>query len=247
MAAALLALALFELTSFGRSPAPQWIDERAGAIAQVETAWKALALGKATAALRAFESVLPVWEAHAGDGRGYADTERGIVVSAIFAHDDAAAAAMIARIRRESGGLSTGTALILAGHWVEAIDAYLRDTARAPLAPGPDGVIGNGVRDVHAGNWHRAIVAWSQPPDGEGPGCLLDMQRVLIGVARARLDDWEAAARDWVAASRIGRAVPGWENLETGNIAALELLYHFRDRYSRGDAGPYVRDARIAR
>jgi hypothetical protein len=213
----------------------KWNAQIAQASAKLDVAWGRLAHGEARAALASFDSVMPFWRRTRNVGGGYADVERGTIIAALFAREDGRAKRELQVIRQEWGGESRATALIFAGRWTEGLVAYRDETAHEPLAEGVDPVVAAGVAAALAGDWREAIVAWSGVPSGHGPDYLEDYQTALIGIARAHLGDWNGAVDAWLEATRMGRPVPEWEPLESGNVVGLEMLYHFRDRYPRGD------------
>lgn len=229
-----IALALTLTLTSAASPAPSPASEDR-ALALLDTGWVQLAHGDAHEALRAFNNALPKWRTRQSDGRGYEDSERGIIIAALLAREDSQAITMLEKVRRESGGISPGTAEIFAGHWQAGLRTYLASTVFTPFGSGTDPVIAAGVHAAESGNWNAAIAVWSKKRDRAKSGRFLDLQTALIGFARAQHGDWNGAASAWIAAARQNRAVPDWESLEYGNIVALEMLVHFRDRYRRGD------------
>lgn len=204
--------------------------------AQLEAGWESLNRGDARGALRSFDAAMPFWRRRSkGAGRGYGDAERGTLIAALFARDDERAERELQLIRNESGGEALGTKLLFAGRSSEALIAYRDHTAQESTAEGVDQIVAAGVDAALAGNLHQAIVMWSGPPSSSGSGYLEDEQTALVGIAHAERREWDAAVDEWIEASRMGRPVPDWEGLEYGNIIALEMLYHFRADYQRGD------------
>lgn len=202
---------------------------------RLEQAWAQLARGDARGALRTFEISMRTWSHYGGVGTGLADAHRGIVIAAILAREDGRARAELDGIERESGGVSAADRLAIAGRWNDAFAAYRDATVREPMVGGVDRVIAAGTDAARAGDLRAAIASWSQPPDGGGAGYLHDEQVALIGIARARLGDWNGAEDAWLDATRLGRAVPEWQSLWPGNVTALQMLYRFRDRFARGE------------
>jgi tetratricopeptide (TPR) repeat protein len=222
------------------SPAnpPSAIAERGSD--QLQNAWRLLAKGEATAAMRQFEQAMNYWRQHQSVGRGYADAQRGLVIAALLAKDDAGANRALNEIHG-SVAMSRGSALIFAGRWNDGYAAFRDETAHEPLMDGADPLIASGVEAARSGDRRKAIQIWSKPPDGSGGSYLHDIQQSLIGIAFAQLGEWDRAVDAWLEASSMGRPVPEWEGLETGNIIALDMLYHFRDRYVRGDHTYHLR------
>ena len=201
---------------------------------RLDAAWSVLQHGEARRALQIFDSQLPYWRQHTGEGTGFADVQRGIVIAAIFARDDARAEAELRAIAG-SQHEPAGDALVFAGRWDDAFAAYALQTADEPLSDGIDPVAGHGAAEARAGDLRAAMSTWALPSRGHGPSNVDDELMALIGIARARLGDWPGAEDAWLDATRMGRAVPEWQGLWNGNVTALAMLYHFRDHFARGD------------
>jgi hypothetical protein len=211
------------------------LAELQGAYARIKAAYALLGAGKAHAALRAFDSEMRFWRHDRNNGYGYIDTARGIVIAAIFAREDGRAGPALRALEREYGGEPAGDAFVFAGRWNDAFATYRDATRREVGAVGIDPVIAKGADAARAGDFRGAIAAWSRTSSGAGPAYVHDEQTALIGLALARIGDWDGAEDAWLDASRMGRAVPEWQPLWSGNLTALAMLYHFRVHFARGD------------
>lgn len=191
-----------------------------------------LASGKPTEAYRLFKRELIRWVPESRNSTGYVDCERGMMIAAIFARDDADAAQAWREILGKMPEPS-GDALVYAGRWSDAFRAYqnaTQDNARFNPTSGPDPVVASGVRQALIGNLREAIREWSMPATTDGPYDLTDVQEALTGIAWARLGNWDNARTAWLKAARYTRTLPQIAEFETGNVVALSMLYHFREK-----------------
>jgi hypothetical protein len=238
-----VAIALIGLLLMGvfRGPAvadtPSAGDQEASS-ERIASAWAHLARGEAKRAYREFARELPFWDTVTRQSLGYLDCERGMMIAAIFMHDDARANAMWKQIGGESLEPAADR-LVFAGRWNDAFRAYrdaTQDLAMVnPRANAPDPVIAAGVARALQGDFRGAIRAWSRPAVGGGPYDLTDKQTALVGLARARLGDWTGAEAAWIAAARTQRLLPQMAELYDGNAMGLSMLMHFRSHFARGD------------
>ena len=214
-------------------------DQQMASLARLDAAWHVLAGGRPREAYRTFARELPFWDAFSHQGLGYVDAERGMMIAALFAADDARMEAAWISIAGEPDAAQPGDKLVFAGRWNDAFRAY-RDATQDlamehPRYPEHDRVVSAGVDRALRGDYRGAIRAWSAAADGGGGYDLTDVQVALIGLAYARMRDWPAAESAWVQAARIRRNIPQMAEFETDNLIALGMLRHFRTQFARGE------------
>lgn len=233
-----LVAALFLFTTPSAHAAKYDLASQDAAFARLDRAWQLLAGGSPREAYRAFRPELDYWNDFQRQSFGYVDAQRGMMIAAIFARDDAAARAAWGAI---AGGAEERPAdsLVFAGRWNAAFRAYRDATldlaAEDPRAPEHDRVVTAGVERAVRGDFAGAIAAWSRPAVGRGGYDLTDVQTALIGLAYARERRWNDAETAWLHAARIGRTLPQIDEFHDGNLIGLSMLYHFRDQFRRGE------------
>jgi hypothetical protein len=239
MRAAVAAL-LLVLASTGTSSASGYDAASQGAaLDRLTLAWQRLSNGESREAQRAFAHELAYWSPWSRQSLGYVDAEKGLMIAAIFARDDAQTASAWRRIRADSSVAEPAAdALVFAGRWNDAWRTYrdgTHDNAMVDPHEGPDRVVAAGVERALRGDLRGAIAAWSRPAAGGGVYELTDLQTALSGLARARQRDWKGAEHDWLCAARMRRNVPQLAEFTDANFMALAMLWHFRAHFARGE------------
>jgi hypothetical protein len=214
-----------------QSPAGSLSLEQQSALSQkLARAWSELD-GNPRDALRIFERELPIWAAFSKQSPGYIDVDRGTLIAALFARDDAAAERAWTRIRRETGSAvasaePSGDAFARRLDWTSAFRAYRTDE-RVGTTQCPDRTK-RGLDEAILGHLRRAIAIWSVRPDCFGTYDETDVRLALVGDAMAAQHQWSTARTMWVRAARHERIEPQIAALSTGNVMALSMLYHLR-------------------
>jgi hypothetical protein len=219
-----------------RALARIFVSDQYLSLKPIDEAWMRLAAGKPTEAYRLFKRELLRWAPDGPSSMGYVDCERGMMIAAIFARDDEDA---LQAWRKILGKMPEppGDALVYAGRWNDAFQAYqnaTHDNALINPTSGPDPVVASGIRQALIGNLRGAIREWSMPANTIGPYDLTDVQEALTGIAWARLGNWKNAQTAWLKAARYRRNIPQMAEFETGNVIALSMLYHFRAKLAHG-------------
>jgi len=212
------------------------VSEQSDSLQPIDEAWTRLAAGKPTEAYRLFKREFLRWVPDGPSSMGYVDCERGMMIAAVFARDDENA---LQAWRKILGKMTEppGDALVYAGRWNDAFQAYQNATQNNSAfnpSTGPDPVVASGVRQALIGNLRGAIREWSMPANTVGPYDLTDVQEALVGIAWARLANWKNAQTAWIKAARYRRNIPQMDEFETGNVISLSMLYHFRAKISHG-------------
>jgi hypothetical protein len=227
------ALAVEPLSSFAQPPANQRSLKQQTALSeQLSKAWTEIERNPRDA-LRIFESELPVWAAFSKQSTGYIDADRGTLIAALFAHNDAAAGLAWRRIRREAGSAvaqsePSGDVLAWRRDWTSAFRSYRMDE-NVGTTQCPD-TTKRGLDEAISGHLQRAIRLWSLRPDCYGPYNEADVRLALTGDAIAAQNEWSKARSTWIKAARQDRLEPQIDALTIGNIMALSMLYHLRTR-----------------
>ena len=205
---------------------------------RLSAAWNQLYAGSPREAYRAFAHEFPRWKPLGPSTLGYIDAERGMMVAAILAKDDATAQKEWGTILAAFDEPRADT-LYFSGRVDDALRTF-RDSTQDnalvnPHVDRPDPNIDAGVRSALKSKWRDAITAWSRPAVGGGTYDLTDEQEALIGIAYAEMGQWTEAEATWIAAARIRRNVPQLAYLYPGNMTSLSMLWHFRNKFLRGE------------
>jgi hypothetical protein len=185
--------------------------------------------------LRIFKNQLPKWAAFSKQSVGYIDADRGSLIAAVFAKDDVAAETSWKRITQETGTAvaeiePSGDVRAWNGDWTLAFRSYRNagHFGAAECTVQTD----RGLDEAISGHLQLAMKIWLLDPVCSGPYDLTDVHLALTGDALAARNEWLAARSMWLRAARKGRVVPQLDVLYSGNIMALSMLYHYRDRFS---------------
>ena len=220
-----------------RSPRPEIAQAVAAGSVREARQRKALHLvwfGRPQEARALFEHDARYWAANI-HGYGYTSLLKGRLLSDLYAKDDAAARADLARVIAYVGREPAGDALIFKGEVRAAWRAYVDESLHQPSYD-MDPVIATGAKEALAGNLAAALAAWSEPATGGGASYDADLRYALIGIADAQMNRWRGAEQAWLLGTLSSRAASVdlsfvWD----GNLISLAMLYHYRQYLHRGE------------
>jgi hypothetical protein len=216
-----------------RSAAQLTSAQQSASLVKLQSAWDEIDRNPRDA-MHIFAAELHIWAAFSRQSVGYIDADRGSLIAAVLAGDDASAEAAWQRIQGETHGVvaepePSGDVQAWNTDWAGAFRAY-RDLANF----GADDCLrqtNRGLDEAISGHLSQARETWAYPQSCLGPHDVTDVDLALTGDTFAAERRWMKARSTWIEAARRGRVVPQIDMLYAGNVMALSMLYHFRHRF----------------